>query len=141
MPNHVHLIFYKGLNETRSISTIIGNGKRFLAYEIVKRLEHMDRQDFLAILKNAVSEREKKRGNLHRVFIPSFVSKNCVTPHFILQKINYIHNNPISGKWNLAKVRTDYVHSSAHFYDTDEQGLYEVVDYRDLEYFSESEIV
>ena len=35
MPNHVHALF-SFIETDQSINTIIGNGKRFMAYEIVK---------------------------------------------------------------------------------------------------------
>jgi hypothetical protein len=31
--------------------------------------------------------------------------------------LNYIHHNPVSGKWNLVNDYTDYEHSSVSFYD------------------------
>jgi len=34
-----------------------------------------------------------------------------------MQKINYIHMNPVSGKWMLVNDFTDYEHSSASFYE------------------------
>ncbi|HMT76034.1 MAG TPA: hypothetical protein PKA77_18310 [Chitinophagaceae bacterium] len=34
----------------------------------------------------------------------------------MLQKLNYIHDNPCKGKWNLAAATVDYEHSSAKFY-------------------------
>ena len=37
MPNHVHLMV-QYTNTTQPLNTILGNGKRFLAYELVKRL-------------------------------------------------------------------------------------------------------
>jgi REP element-mobilizing transposase RayT len=38
MPNHVHcLLAFK--DSTKTINTIIGNGKRFMAYDIVKKLK------------------------------------------------------------------------------------------------------
>jgi REP element-mobilizing transposase RayT len=38
MPNHVHaLIAFR--NTDQNINTIVGNGKRFIAYEIIKRLK------------------------------------------------------------------------------------------------------
>jgi hypothetical protein len=43
MPNHLHVILYfpeAGFN----LNKIISNAKRFMAYEIVKRLEEMKRQ-------------------------------------------------------------------------------------------------
>ncbi len=37
MPNHVHvLIGFRNVGQ--SINTIVGNGKRFMAYEIIRRL-------------------------------------------------------------------------------------------------------
>ena len=45
MPNHVHaLISFKATEQ--SINTIVGNGKRFIAYEIVKRLSGTRRKRF-----------------------------------------------------------------------------------------------
>jgi putative transposase len=35
---------------------------------------------------------------------------------FLLQKLNYIHNNPVADKWKLAKLPEEYLHSSASFY-------------------------
>jgi hypothetical protein len=35
-----------------------------------------------------------------------------------LQKLNYIHNNPLQPKWLLASQAEDYRYSSAHFYHT-----------------------
>ncbi len=52
---------------------------------------------------------------------------------FIEQKLNYIHENPCKGIWDLAKQTEDYVHSSAKFYGTGQQGVYEVTSYRELE--------
>ena len=34
------------------------------------------------------------------------------------QKLNYIHFNPVSGKWKLSKNDLDYYYSSARFYET-----------------------
>ena len=116
MPNHLHLIVHfheDGFN----LNTIISNGKRFMAYKIVNRLEITGNSVLLIHLKNRVSAREKKRGQLHKVFIDSFDAKAIYTHKFLTQKINYIHNNPVSGKWTLAKDFVEYEHSSASFYE------------------------
>ncbi len=36
----------------------------------------------------------------------------------VLQKLDYIHANPLSGKWNLAHSPLDYWFSSYRFYET-----------------------
>jgi len=38
MPNHFHLLLYFKMRK-QSLNTTIGNGKRFIGYEIVERLE------------------------------------------------------------------------------------------------------
>jgi REP element-mobilizing transposase RayT len=116
MPNHIHCILYfpeAGFN----LNTIIANAKRFMAYEIINRLEKNKRTETLSILTNAVTLSEKKKGQLHKVFKSSFDAKAIFSEKFLFQKINYIHHNPVSGKWNLAKDFISYEHSSASFYE------------------------
>jgi hypothetical protein len=126
MPNHLHALLAFRNSET-SINTVIGNGKRFLAYEIVKRLQRANEDDLLEQMSDRVTARDYKRGKLHEVFEPSFDWKECTSRKFIDQKLEYMHNNPGSGVWNLAESQERYLHSSAKFYQTDEQGIYDVL--------------
>jgi REP element-mobilizing transposase RayT len=129
MPNHVHLILYfpkTGFD----LNKIMSNGKRFMAYDIIKRLEQERRQDILDYLAEAVSERERKKGQLHKVFTDSFDAKGIYTEKFFNQKLNYIHLNPVRGKWQLVDDYTKYEHSSASFYETGEIKRYEPFDFR-----------
>jgi hypothetical protein len=48
------------------------------------------------------------------------------------QKLDYIHRNPVSGKWNLAPDFTKYPHSSAGFYELGVSGAVDVVHYKRL---------
>jgi len=129
MPNHVQTIHYfpeSGFN----LNKIIGNAKRFMAYELIKRLEQANEQDTLNYLASAVTEREKKKGQLHKVFTDSFDAKGIFNEKFFNQKLKYIHRNPVSGKWKLVIDYTDYEHSSTSFYETGVVGQYEPFDYR-----------
>ncbi|MBS1550474.1 MAG: hypothetical protein JST15_00210, partial [Bacteroidetes bacterium] len=101
MPNHIHLLVYTQ-NSERAINNIIGTGKRFMAYEIVKRLEIYKRTDLLLIMASAVTKSERKRNKKHEVFQDSLDCKEVITEKFIRQKLNYIHKNPVNGKWKLA---------------------------------------
>src|SRR5260370_39811393 len=58
MPNHLHALIHLSQDEN-SINTILANGKRFMAYEIVNRLENDRREDILAILASRVTTEEK----------------------------------------------------------------------------------
>lgn len=131
MPNHVHaLIGFR--NTGQSINTIIGNGKRFMAYEIVKRLKENGEDELLKILSNEVEETRKENQQQHAVWELSFDWKHCISEAFILQKLDYFHNNPCKGKWNLCESPVDYLHSSAKYYATGQEGIYPVMGYGEI---------
>ncbi len=116
MPNHMHCILYfpePGFN----LNKILANGKRFMAYEIINRLEKANDTHTLEFLDDALTVREKKKKQLHKVFKESFDAKAIFSEKFLIQKINYIHHNPVSGKWNLANDFVCYEHSSASVYE------------------------
>ncbi len=46
------------------------------------------------------------------------LSINVWNESFLLQKMNYIHKNPVHAKWKLAVLPQDYKYSSALFYET-----------------------
>jgi len=131
MPNHLHaLIAFR--NTGQSINTIIGNGKRFMAYEIIERLKRTNEEGVLSKLASYVNEADRVKGQRHEVFEPSFDWKECIKPAFITQKLNYIHENPCRGDWNLVANPQDYEHSSARFYTLDQHAAYEVTSWGKL---------
>jgi REP element-mobilizing transposase RayT len=133
MPNHVHAMIAFSSIASKAINTVIGNGKRFIAYDIIKKLETRGDLNTLAWLEQDVVKRDREKGRRHHVFIPSFDWKECTSEWFIEQKVRYIHQNPCAGKWNLVDRPEDYLHSSAKFYATGKQGVYEVVNYQAVE--------
>jgi REP element-mobilizing transposase RayT len=130
MPDHVHALIAFSTTRT-SINTIIANGKRFMAYELVRQLKQQEKNEILEQLSGWVNESEKKRNKQHEVFEPSFDRKECRTIAFMQQKTNYIHQNPC--KKGLAFLPEDYIHSSAKYYITGLQGVYPVITYMELQ--------
>ena len=100
-----------------NLDKILSNGKRFTAYKVVDRLEFANEVKTLKTLQDALTEREKKKKQLHKVFKDSFDAKAIFSERFLVQKLNYIHHNPVSVKWNLATDFVSYEHSSASFYE------------------------
>jgi len=133
MPNHLHALLAFRNTQGQSINSIIGNGKRFMAYELIKRLRENGKEDVLNLLSSYVNTTEKQRGKLHEPFEPSFDWKECDSQKLIEQKLDYIHENPSRGNWQLVDQPEDYLHSSAAFYATGKQGIYEVTSYMALE--------
>ncbi|MCW3073094.1 MAG: hypothetical protein JWP69_163 [Flaviaesturariibacter sp.] len=76
-------------------------------------------------------ERWAKRQK-HAVWKAGFDVKECRTEKFVLQKLIYMHQNPVSGKWRLAERSIAYPHSSALYYFNGSQQGFAVQDYRAL---------
>lgn len=130
MPNHVHAII--GFRNTgRSINSIVSNGKRFMAYDLVNRLREQHDLNTLNLLNQKLSATEVKQGKLHGVFETSFDWKECRTTDFIIQKLQYIHWNPCKKKFVLQPE--NYKHSSAKYYITGEHGVYIITSYLELQ--------
>ncbi|WP_276504182.1 hypothetical protein [Terrimonas pollutisoli] len=83
----MHTILYfpeAGFN----LNKIIGNAKRFRAYEILSRLQRLNETTLLSHLAGAVTEREKKKGQLHKVFTDSFDAKGIYNQNFLTRSFN-----------------------------------------------------
>ena len=132
MPNHIHIIIK--LPETQAeLNKVISNGKRFLAYELVKKLKTLGKTDLLEQLSAACTEKEKATGQKHKIFELSFDAKPIFSTAFLHQKTDYIHHNPVSGKWSLCSDFILYTHSSAAFYHLSKPHEYiAITDYRDF---------
>ena len=87
MPNHVHvtIAFSK---TSKPINKIIGDGKRFIGYEIISQLKKRNLTSVLQQLENGVTTTDKKRGKLHGVWQDSFDWKHCISYVFTWQKVD-----------------------------------------------------
>lgn len=100
MPNHLHCILFFPTADF-PLNKIISNAKRFIAYEIIKRLQATNQTEMLKQLENAVTAKEKAKGQIHKAFERSFDAKSIDNKKFFLQKLNYIHLNPVRGNYKL----------------------------------------
>jgi REP element-mobilizing transposase RayT len=131
MPNHVHAIIHFP-SSGYSLNKIMSNAKRFMAYEIVNRLEKSNNEEMLQVLASNLTSREIAKGQKHKVFKDSFDAKAIYSDKFLFQKLDYIHGNPVKGKWTLAKDNVSYEHSSASFYELNEVKHFSPKHYKDL---------
>jgi len=115
MPNHVHFLLY--VPDGKNMNLRIGTMKRFLSYEIVKRLKLMSNDKLLHLLQSQVHATDRLRGKKHDVFEPSFDARICLSRNMADQKLKYMHYNPCAGKWSLVNDYVDYKWSSAYYYE------------------------
>ena len=106
MPNHVHALLYFP-KMPKSLNKIIGNGKRFMAYDIITRLENKGEKNLLEELYGYTTKHERKKGQRHKVFEESFDAKECYSREFLTQKLEYMHKNPIAKRWQLVNDFTE----------------------------------
>jgi hypothetical protein len=70
---------------------------------------------------DGVQIEERKKGKKHQVFRLSFDAKEVSGDDEIVKVLDYMHHNPVSGKWELVEDFVDYPYSSARYYELGEQ--------------------
>ncbi len=116
MPNHIHLIWQ--MRENIKPADVQRDFLKYTAQKIKFDLQE-NCPSLLSHFKVELKDRQYQFWKNRPLSIPLW-NKNV-----FLQKLNYIHNNPIQEKWNLAKMPELYVYSSAKFYlsNRDNQGF------------------
>jgi len=108
MPNHVHFIWR--INENNGKETTLGSFMKFTAHEFLKKLRNKNPKE-LVKYKVAANNKQHEFWQRDSLAVPLF------TENVALQKLEYIHNNPIIEKWSLAKEPADYKYSTALYYE------------------------
>jgi putative transposase len=138
MPNHFHGIFYLS-EKSPNIMKLIQNAKRFLAYEIIKLLKEdcglrrgspltgdsLRAVEIEEVLKFFSESVNIKKNAKYKVFEDGFDCKVIYSKKFFLQKLNYIHKNPLQEHWRLTDQAEKFIYSSASNYIL-AKGKYEV---------------
>lgn len=107
MPNHLHLIWSQNKM----------NGKENPKSSFLKYTSHT----FLKQLKlegKAWQYKVNASNKEHEIWQRDSLGVEIYSRNVARQKLDYIHANPVSGKWLLAKDDISYHFSSAKFYET-----------------------
>ena len=111
MPNHIHVILQ--CPEQFPLSDWARSFKTSTSQLIIRHYETEGNQQALAILAASVTRAGKQR---YKVWEDGYLAKAVVSPDFLTQKLEYIHNNPVQPHWGLADAPLSYVWSSAGYY-------------------------
>jgi len=106
MPSHIHFIVE--MPEGESISDFMRDFKKYTSKEIYRLVVANGHEEL------AQRFRENSDTGGIKVWMDRFDSKIIETEKFLLQKINYIHDNPVRA--GLADEVTDWLYSSARDY-------------------------
>ena len=107
MPNHIHLLWR--IEPPFKREDVQRDFLKFTAQQIKKDLKNNDLKT-LELFKSTQVDRK------YQIWERNPLSIYCYSLEVILQKLSYIHKNPIQEKWQLALLPEDYYFSSAKFY-------------------------
>ena len=113
MPEHVHFLITLALQN--EMDRLMADIKRYTSREILKWCTAQRRDDWLAVF----SARGRMDGEAHSVWSRSFRSVPLYDDQACLDKIAYIHNNPV--RRGLVAQPGDWSWSSADLYDHPER--------------------
>ncbi len=117
MPDHMHLLIQA--DGSLDISKVMADFKRFTANQIYSYFQKNQDHYWLNILKAGAY-----KGQKFSVWQETFRSELIYSEKFLLQKLNYLHNNPVRKK--ITKDAVNWPHSSASFYYLNKVGKLEV---------------
>ncbi|AMR32176.1 transposase [Mucilaginibacter sp. PAMC 26640] len=109
MPNHIHLIWQ--LQDGHTQKSIQLRFMKFTAQLMKFRL--LETKD-----PRLSSFEVNSRDRQYQFWKRNPLSIDLWTPQVFIQKLDYIHRNPLQPKWHLAEFPEDYEYSSARFYET-----------------------
>ena len=114
MPNHIHLIWR--VNGPNGKESPQGSFLKCTAH-IFKKMLRNEGNEKLATYKVDAANKKYEFWQRDSLAIPLFTRKVA------MQKLNYIHNNPLQEHWNLVKDPCDYKYSSARYYELNEKNF------------------
>ena len=107
MPNHIHLIW----------NILKMNGKESPAGSFAKYTAHQFRKYLLEFRPDLMHHfKTEKEDRKMQFWKRDPLAIQLSSEDILIQKINYIHNNPIKEKWQLAFQPEEYRFSSVNFY-------------------------
>jgi REP element-mobilizing transposase RayT len=107
MPNHIHLIWRQ--NDL--------NGKESPKASFMKYTAHCFQQ-YLRSLGKLNLYKVNEANKAYEIWQRDSLGIEIYSRYVAKQKLNYIHANPVKGKWDLAKDDIGYYYSSAEYYET-----------------------
>jgi REP element-mobilizing transposase RayT len=108
MPNHIHIIWR--INEMNGKEMPHASFLKYTAHQFKKLL--LNTEPFL-LSRFKVNSVNKK----YEFWQGDSLAIQLYSEEVVYQKLNYIHNNPTTERWNLVKEPVDYQYSSASFYE------------------------
>lgn len=117
MPTHIH--FISKFSKSLSMGEFMRNFKSLTSNRISRYLK---------------ATKSRLNINNGKIWEDDYIAKEIFTTQFLMQKLEYIHQNPCKPPWGLAENPEEYPWSSARFYSTDQPCIIPIDDLREYLY-------
>ncbi|MCE5198804.1 MAG: transposase [Armatimonadota bacterium] len=121
MPTHVHAIV--SANDSADLSSILRDSRKYTAREIVNQLKEDGNVLYDWVFRDAARKDGRPEGS-YRVWQAGFHPETLESEKFVLQKLEYMHNNPL--RKGLIEKQEHWRYSSAGLYLNGSGGLLEL---------------
>lgn len=110
MSNHMHLM---AAARNENLSDVLRDFKKFTAKQIISAIENSDNESRKSWMLQLFKEQgtANSRNKNYQFWRQDNQPKECYSPAFSVQKLNYIHNNPVEA--GLVEKPEHYLYSSA----------------------------
>ena len=125
MSNHLHLIA-QTKESSQGMSVFIRDFKKFTARQLINWFltsKQESRKDWMTSLFNTYGQKNSNN-DLFQIWKPDNRPMQILTPKFAIQKLGYIHMNPV--KAGIVDHPEDYLYSSARNYANRKDFIIEV---------------
>lgn len=113
MPNHVHMILT--ISEGAALQDFMRDFHKFTARRIIGFLEEENNP---VLARFVVEMRDRKIHIWQKTHSP----KQIISWEFFREKLEYIHNNPVTARWHLCERPENFMYSSARDYMSGQNG-------------------
>ena len=126
MPNHLHYLVQPMGKWTTS--AVVHSFHSYSAHHLIRVLRQRGESKLLQFFFKSA----QKLDDRHLRIWDDALDENIYSPEIAVQKLEYIHNNPLQEHWLLVADRIAYSYSSARYYDADVPAIIEIDDLRDI---------
>lgn len=110
MPNHIHIIWK--LLKKNGKEMPHASFKKYTSHQFLLKLSAENQQLLSQFEVNTTTRK-------HLFWQRDALAIELYSDIVFEQKLDYIHNNPLQAKWELAETAASYNYSSAKFYETE----------------------
>jgi len=122
MPNHIHLNVFDSNFDNDRLGKTLTNFRKFTGNKLANTIDNT-----LAESLSLVIRRKGLTDRIRQVWQPGWHGEGLVSEAFLLQKMNYIHKNPV--RKGFVKFPEHWIHSSAGYWNNEDEGEIPIVSF------------